>query len=92
MNVFEVYHGKKTFVVNMKSTCRCFNLDRLSCKHALEVLRENNITDYCRYCSDKYNNKNLRLTYLEYVFQIGEENDWIIPDEVQNMVVLPTNC
>ncbi|XP_050217252.1 uncharacterized protein LOC126668077 [Mercurialis annua] len=89
-NIISVMENGKKYTVNMtKRTCTCkkFETDEIPCKHAVAVLNKDKIEPY-EYCSKYYTKAAMLATYSETVYPL-EREEWIIPEEVKDQVVLP---
>ena len=69
-------------------TCGQFDLDHIPCAHAIAAYRHYNIECYTL-CSQYFTTKALLSSYSESIYPSRSEIDWIIPDYIQNKVVLP---
>ncbi|XP_047259033.1 uncharacterized protein LOC124891301 [Capsicum annuum] len=90
--VYSVYDdGRKYIVCLDRRTCSCgiFQLDEITCEHAIAVLKSKNVVDMKPYCSEFYYPKTLRKMYEESMFSMPDKKDLIVPQEVMDEVVLP---
>ncbi|XP_022865557.1 uncharacterized protein LOC111385405 [Olea europaea var. sylvestris] len=82
-----------TFVVDIEGrtcTCRMLQVDQLPCPHALAVIASVKMDPY-EFCSYYYTREAYKSTYNETVFPVGNPNEWIVPKDFENIVVLPPN-
>ncbi|XP_047249868.1 uncharacterized protein LOC124885672 [Capsicum annuum] len=89
---FSIYNdGRKYIVCLDKRTCNYgrFQLDEITCEHAIVILKSKHVVDMNPYCSEFYYPETLRKTYEESMFSMPDKKDWIVPQEVMNEVVLP---
>jgi hypothetical protein len=90
---FQIYDQSQTFIVNLNNntcTCREFDLDRLPCAHAIAACRAKEISVY-NMCSQFYTANALVIAYAEPIWPVGNRSEWVVPQDVQNIVVLPPN-
>jgi len=90
--MFEVYTGDNSYVVDLQGrtcTCRVFDLDQLPCAHVMAVCKYCNLRSCDEYCSPMYTVERLLHAYACPVIPVGNSVEWIVPDEVKNIVVLP---
>ncbi|XP_075095106.1 uncharacterized protein LOC142173418 [Nicotiana tabacum] len=90
-HIHTVIDGVKHFIVclqNMRYSCGQFQLDELSCAHALAVLRHRN-ESYTNYCSPYYTRESLLQTYEIPVDPLPDESKWNIPQHIAEEVVMP---
>ncbi|XP_070016993.1 uncharacterized protein [Nicotiana sylvestris] len=86
-----VIDGVKRYIVCLESKkCSCdqFQLDELSCLHALAALRHRNET-YENYCSPYYTRESLLHTYEIPVNSLLDESKWNVPQHISDEVVNP---
>ncbi|XP_022889448.1 uncharacterized protein LOC111404956 [Olea europaea var. sylvestris] len=91
--IFSIHGDCSSFIVDMEQrmcTCRTFQVDQLSCPHALAVIAMMKMDAY-DYCSYFYTRDAYLNAYKHTVFPIGNINEWTVLDEVVNIVVLPPN-
>jgi len=69
-------------------TCRQFQMNVMSCKHVLSIVRKYYTSEY-EYCSVYYKNDNILNTYEVLVYPIPDESIWGIPPDVAANIVLP---
>ncbi|XP_019257721.1 PREDICTED: uncharacterized protein LOC109235932 [Nicotiana attenuata] len=69
-------------------SCGQFQLDELSCPHALAALRHMDET-FDQYCSSYYTRKNLLRTYEIPVKSLPDESKWNVPQHISQEVVNP---
>ncbi|XP_050207784.1 uncharacterized protein LOC126657177 [Mercurialis annua] len=89
--VFTVMHNGEKYTVDLKKrtcTCKRFDIDEIPCQHAVVILNEMNREPY-DFCSRYYMKEAMLATYSEMVFPIEKQDEWIIPQEVKDMIVLP---
>ncbi|XP_022891984.1 uncharacterized protein LOC111406847 [Olea europaea var. sylvestris] len=82
-----------TFFVDIEGrtcTCRMLQVDQLPCPHALTVNASVKMNPY-EFCSYYYTREAYKNTYNETVFPVGSQNEWIVPKNFENIVVLPPN-
>ena len=91
--VFEVRGGDMVKIVNIRektSTYRKFDLEQLLCAHALAVCSQARIKR-SRLWSDKYTTDALRSAYGETINPVGDQSDWVMPEDLSGLKVLPPN-
>ena len=91
--VFEVMGDGRVEIVNIRKktcTCRKFDLEQLQCAHALAVCSQARIKR-SRLWSDKYTTDALRSAYGETINPVGDQSDWVLPEELSDLKVLPPN-
>lgn len=74
----------------LKKTCTCreFDLDQMTCAHALAVLKELNVSAYL-FCSKYYTVSALEATYKDTIHLPEGLCDWEVSEEVKCRKVLP---
>ncbi|XP_022151642.1 uncharacterized protein LOC111019549 [Momordica charantia] len=80
---FEVHDGATKVRVNINSktyTCKQFDYYEIPCSHAITEVVLRNISVHTL-CSDKYRIDTLIQAYAEPVYPLGDEEDWILPDD-----------
>ncbi|XP_050224326.1 uncharacterized protein LOC126674015 [Mercurialis annua] len=90
-DIITVLENGKEYTVNMvKRTCTCkkFDIDEIPCKHDVAFLADKKTEPYA-YCSRYYTNAAMLATYSETVYPLEKEEEWIIPEHIKNMIVLP---
>ncbi|TXG48698.1 hypothetical protein EZV62_024573 [Acer yangbiense] len=88
---FQVKDGRYEAIVDLENktrTCREFQLDQLPCTHAFAAMRVHNVP-YEIKCSKYYKSEYLMTTYSELIHPVGDQSDWIIPEDVCCKVVYP---
>ena len=91
--MFEVRGGDRVEIVNIREktcTCRKFDLEQLPYAHALAVCSQARIKR-SRLWSDKYKTNALRSAYGETIHPVGDQSDWILPEELSGLKVLLQN-
>ncbi|XP_024006566.1 uncharacterized protein LOC112083073 [Eutrema salsugineum] len=83
----------KTYLVNLKTkscSCRCFDIDKYPCVHALAVVRifmdrEDRSEDIYSYdlCLKYYTTKLWALAYARTVYPVTHRSQWVIPDDIK---------
>ncbi|XP_055961512.1 uncharacterized protein LOC130015425 [Mercurialis annua] len=89
--VITVLNGGIKYTVNMKDrtcTCKRFEIDEIPCQHAVAIINEMNRDPY-QYCSIYYMKETMLATYSETVFPMAKEDEWDIPQQVKEFLVLP---
>ncbi|XP_009793174.1 uncharacterized protein [Nicotiana sylvestris] len=90
-HIHTVIDGVKRYIVCLKSKkCSCgqFQLDELTCPHALAALRHMNET-YENYCSPYYTRESLLRTYEIPGNPLPDESKWKMPQHISDEVVNP---
>ncbi|XP_047259017.1 uncharacterized protein LOC124891273 [Capsicum annuum] len=90
--VYSVYDdGRKYIVCLDRRTCTCgrFQLDEITCEHAIAVLKSKHVVDMKPYYSEFYYLETLRKMYEKSMFPMPDKKDWIMPQEFMDEVVLP---
>ncbi|MDV3192351.1 MAG: SWIM zinc finger family protein [Candidatus Phytoplasma australasiaticum] len=74
-----------------RKTCTCenFQIDEISCPHAIVVLKNKNIVDMHPYCADYYKPKALSNTYEMPMVPIPNRVDWNVPSSILEEVIFP---
>ncbi|XP_033129312.1 protein FAR1-RELATED SEQUENCE 5-like [Brassica rapa] len=73
-------------------TCRCFDLDKIPCVHAaaaakfLSVGRDLHLQEFC---SKYYLVELWALAYCRTIYPVPHMSEWVIPDEIRALKVLP---
>ena len=75
----------------MTCTCKKFDLKNLLCEHALRAAGEIGKNKFYNCCYLYYSVDYWMLVYKEFVHPIPSQPDWEILDEIQEVVVLPSN-
>ncbi|XP_022895484.1 uncharacterized protein LOC111409704 [Olea europaea var. sylvestris] len=91
--VFSVNNERSTFVVDIEQrTCTymILQVDLLPCPHALAVIA-NTRRDPYDYCSYYYTRDAYLNAYQDSVYPVGNQEEWTVPEEVQQEIVLPPN-
>ncbi|XP_022874264.1 uncharacterized protein LOC111393098 [Olea europaea var. sylvestris] len=91
--IFSVCDDSLSFIVDMEQctcTSRTFQVDQLPCLHTLAIIAMMKMDAY-DYCSYFYTRDAYINAYKHIVFPIGNINEWTVPDEVLNVIVLPPN-
>ncbi|XP_062094232.1 uncharacterized protein LOC133800292 [Humulus lupulus] len=72
----------------MTKSCSCgvFQLIGTPCPHAAAATIERGVNLYSL-CSPFYTIKSWGNSYKETIYPTGNEDDWILPDDIENMVV-----
>ncbi|XP_022883132.1 uncharacterized protein LOC111399876 [Olea europaea var. sylvestris] len=86
-----ISNDRSTFVVDIEErtcTCRMMQVDRMPCPHALAVIEHTKRDPYA-YCSYYYTKDAFLKAYEHSVYPIGNPDEWTVPNEVQNQIVLP---
>ena len=89
--IFGVTDNQNIYTVDLsKKTCTCnrFQLQEMSCAHTAAVLTKLHQQPY-DYCSIYHKKETLVATYKETVYPIPAREQWDIPEEIENIVVLP---
>ncbi|XP_017978256.1 PREDICTED: uncharacterized protein LOC108662415 [Theobroma cacao] len=88
---FQVIGGSKDRVVNLSTKeCSCgeFQSDLLPCTHAMVAISK------CKraaieFCSDYYKTRSWAKGYAVPIRPVGHLSEWDIPDDVQQIIILP---
>ncbi|KAL6578461.1 hypothetical protein OROMI_010789 [Orobanche minor] len=89
--IFTVYDVNTEYIVDIsKKTCTCkeFQYQEMPCKHAAAALLKRNFSCY-DYCSTLYTKNTLIGTYCSSIMPLGDKKNWIVPDHIKSIVVLP---
>nr|XP_009603992.1 uncharacterized protein LOC104098865 [Nicotiana tomentosiformis] len=89
--IHTVIDGVKPFIICLQNkirSCGQFQLDELSCAHALAALRHKN-KSYENYCSPYYTRESLLQTYEIPVDPLPDESKWNVPQHIAEKVVKP---
>ncbi|KAK3221503.1 hypothetical protein Dsin_008528 [Dipteronia sinensis] len=78
-----------TFDLTSKTcTCREFDIDGIPCEHALACIRVRRFS-YTDYCSPYYSSAFLAAAYSGEIHPIGHPPEWLVPEDIASVVVLP---
>ncbi|XP_022861745.1 uncharacterized protein LOC111382105 [Olea europaea var. sylvestris] len=91
--MFSVNGESSSFVVDIENrtcTCRMLQVNQLHGPHALTVFTSMKMDPY-EYCSYYYTSEAFRNTYQETIFPVGNLAEWIVPNDVHNIVVIAPN-
>ena len=86
---FQVIDGERDGEVNLLTkTCTCgmFQTLGIPCVHAVAAARFRNVPIYSL-CNPYYSVETWRTSYADSIYPCGNEDDWIIPSNLQNMDV-----
>ncbi|KAL5560535.1 hypothetical protein UlMin_036746 [Ulmus minor] len=89
--VYTVLDGDKIGVVDLQArtySCRRFQLEQRPCAHAMIAIRHSK-RDVYDFCSGYYNSSTWKVTYAGVVYPLPHQGDWVIPNEVRDVKVLP---
>ncbi|KAL5570812.1 hypothetical protein UlMin_020409 [Ulmus minor] len=89
--VYIVLDGDKNRFVDLQArtcSCRRFQLEQLPCAHAMIAIRHSK-RDVYNFCSEYYNSSTWKATYAEVVYPLSHQGDWVVPNEVCDVKVLP---
>ncbi|XP_070018176.1 uncharacterized protein [Nicotiana sylvestris] len=87
--VHTVLDGVRRYIVcleNKRCSCGQFQLDELTCPHALATLRHRD-ESFEEYCSPYYTRANLLRTYEIPVNPLPDESKWNVPQHISKEVV-----
>ncbi|CAL8174677.1 unnamed protein product [Prunus armeniaca] len=73
---------------NYSCTCRKFDLEQLPCKHAIAVCRHLKLNPYS-FASSYYTRATWAAAYAESIYPVPPQGTWVIPENVQNVNLLP---
>ncbi|CAL8174561.1 unnamed protein product [Prunus armeniaca] len=73
---------------NYSCTCRKFDLEQLPCKHAIAVCRHLKLNPYS-FASLYYTRATWAAAYAESIYPVPPQGTWVIPENVQNVNLLP---
>ncbi|KAK3205373.1 hypothetical protein Dsin_019419 [Dipteronia sinensis] len=81
--------GEQWTVNLLQKTCTCskFQMDYLSCSHALAAVRERNL-DYTSLCADYYKRETFVNAYSVPIMPVGHPNTLVVLDDIRPRVVL----
>ncbi|KAK1374739.1 hypothetical protein POM88_030932 [Heracleum sosnowskyi] len=89
--LFEVLNGDKKNVVDLNAkscSCKRFQMDEISCAHAIVVFQKCNIDPY-EYCSVYYKKETVVAAYKGTVYPAGNRDTWEVPQIVKSLIVNP---
>ncbi|XP_070017722.1 uncharacterized protein [Nicotiana sylvestris] len=89
--IHTVLDGVRRYIVcleNKRCSCGQFQLDELSCPHALAALRHRD-ESFEQYCSPYYTREKLLRTYEIPVNSLLDESKWNVPQHISEEVVNP---
>ncbi|KAK2652060.1 hypothetical protein Ddye_011916 [Dipteronia dyeriana] len=69
-------------------TCREFDIDEIPCEHALACTRVRRFS-YADYCSPYYSSAFLVASYSGKIHPVGHPPEWLVPEDIASIVVLP---
>ncbi|KAK2649052.1 hypothetical protein Ddye_016541 [Dipteronia dyeriana] len=69
-------------------TCREFDMDGFPCEHALACSRLRRFS-YIDYCSPYYSSSFLVAAYSGEIHPVGHPPEWLVPEDIASIVVLP---
>ncbi|KAL1192480.1 hypothetical protein V5N11_036427 [Cardamine amara subsp. amara] len=89
----------KTYVVDLRNKsciCRCFDLDKYPCVHAIAAAmklkqenRTNEVRDLYDLCSKYYLVELWVLAYVNTIYPVPHKTEWTIPSEIEELYALP---
>ncbi|KAH6811536.1 hypothetical protein C2S51_025298 [Perilla frutescens var. frutescens] len=88
---FKVSNKESSWIVDLNSrTCECreFQDDLMPCSHASAAIRNQGMSVY-DFVSVYYKTENWKELYAAQVNSLPLEEDWNVPSEVKDMIVLP---
>ncbi|XP_022855598.1 uncharacterized protein LOC111376834 [Olea europaea var. sylvestris] len=91
--VFEVGTGAEMCTIDLVGkTCLCreFQMRQIPCAHASRAVCSKGISLY-DLCSCYYTTECWQASYTELLYPIGMESDWIVPDAISSINILPPN-
>ncbi|KAL5558548.1 hypothetical protein UlMin_034759 [Ulmus minor] len=89
--VYTVLDGDKNEVVVLQAmtcSCRRFQLEQLPCAHAMIAIRHSK-RDVYDLCSEYYNLSTWKAIYAGVVYPLPHQGDWVVPNKVRDVKVLP---
>ncbi|KAL5581751.1 hypothetical protein UlMin_014193 [Ulmus minor] len=89
--MYTILDGDKNGVVDLQArtcSCRQFQLEQLPCAHAMIAIRHSK-RDVYDFCSEYYNSSTWKATYVGVVYPLPHQGDWVVPNEVRDVKVLP---
>ncbi|XP_022851653.1 uncharacterized protein LOC111373365 [Olea europaea var. sylvestris] len=92
-SMFSISDESSSFVVDIENqicTCGMLQIDQLPCPHALTVFASMKMDPY-EYCSYCYRSEAFRNTYQETIFPVGKLAEWIVSNDVHEIVVIAPN-
>ncbi|KAM3219017.1 hypothetical protein P3L10_023548 [Capsicum annuum] len=90
--IYSVYESERRYIIDLKSeSCSCwrFQIDQISCAHAIAVLKSKHVKEFGPYCSDYYKPATLVKTYEVPSIPMPDRTDWNVPNSVAKEEVLP---
>ncbi|KAL5564626.1 hypothetical protein UlMin_027790 [Ulmus minor] len=91
--VYTVLDGDKNEIVDLQArtcSCRQFQLEQLLCAYAMIAIQHSK-RDVYDFCSEYYNSSTWKATYASVVYPLPHQGDWVIPNEVHDVKVLPSD-
>ncbi|XP_047267662.1 uncharacterized protein LOC124898082 [Capsicum annuum] len=91
--IYGVYEEGRKYIVRLDNrTCNCdrFQLDEILCAHVSAILKSKHVKKIKAYCSDYYKKEALVKTYEMSLCPMPDKQDWHVPPEVLEDVVLPS--
>ncbi|XP_021813085.1 uncharacterized protein LOC110756023 [Prunus avium] len=88
---YNVLDGDMNGLVHLQNhscTCRKFDLEQLPCKHAIAVCRHLKLNSYS-FASSYYTRATWAAAYAESIYPVPPQGTWVIPENVQNVNLLP---
>ncbi|XP_022858473.1 uncharacterized protein LOC111379345 [Olea europaea var. sylvestris] len=83
-------HSTVIDIENWTCTCSMLQVDQLPYPHALVVFASMKMDPY-EYCSYYYISEAYKNTYQETIFSIENLAEWIVPNDVHDIVVIAHN-
>ncbi|KAL5572232.1 hypothetical protein UlMin_021829 [Ulmus minor] len=91
--VYTILDGDKNGVVDLQArtcSCRRFQLEQLPCALAMIAIRHSK-KDVYDFCSEYNNSSTWKVTYAGVVYPLPHQGDWVFPNEVRDIKVLPSD-
>ena len=90
---YRVVGGELEGTVNLSTkscTCRKFDMDQYPCVHGMAACLYRHIK-FHHMCKHYYYASTLCTAYAESIYLVGDVMQWEVPNDVQMMVVLPSD-
>ncbi|XP_047264264.1 uncharacterized protein LOC107865398 [Capsicum annuum] len=90
--IYDVYEEGRKYIIRLDNrtyNCGRFQLDEIPCEHAIVVLKSKHVKEMKSYYSDYYKKETLVKTYEMSLCPMPDKQDWHVPPEVFEDVLLP---
>ncbi|XP_062103642.1 uncharacterized protein LOC133814733 [Humulus lupulus] len=84
--VLDGKHNGEVDLINKTYTCGVFHIIGIPYRHALCASLKSNVNIYSME-SEYYKKESWRASYVENIYPCGNEDDWVVPDDIKCMTV-----